>query len=127
MSKTSFQISENRLSITENHDYRGVSDFGRGPISNQRCVITLPDVFSEMVNASNPLFSESTVLNYDSNPVDKSHRDSWTAYLSLPSNPEENDDHAIIKCIEERAAQFQGYVPVDNMENLQVVKYSTWS
>jgi len=81
--------------------------------------------FAEMANTSNPLFSESTVLNYDSNPVDKSHRDSWTAYLSLPTDPEENDDHAIIKCIEERAAQFQGYVPVANMENLQVVKYFT--
>jgi len=78
-------------------------------------------------NISNPLFSESTVLNYDSNPVDKSHRDSWTAYLGLPSNPEENDSHAIIKCIEERAAQFQGYVPVKNIENLQVVKYLTCS
>lgn len=86
-----------------------------------------PTSSSEMANMSNPLFSESTVLNYNSNPVEKSHRDSWTAYLSLPSDPEENDDHAVIKCIEERAAQFQGYVPVDNMENLQVVKYFTHS
>ena len=76
------------------------------------------------VNRSNPLFSESTVLNYDSNPVDKDHRDSWTAYLNPPTNPKENDEDAVIKCIEERAAQFQGYVPVANMESLQVVKYS---
>jgi hypothetical protein len=73
---------------------------------------------------SEPLFGESTVLDYDNpaNPVDKVHRDSWTAYLNLPYNPEESDDDAVVKCIEERAAQFQGHIPVQNLENLQVVK-----
>jgi prolyl 4-hydroxylase len=56
------------------------------------------------------------VLDYDNNPVDKSHRDSWTAYLS-------NENEDVIRCVEERASVFQGHVPVENIENLQVVRY----
>jgi hypothetical protein len=33
-----------------------------------------------------------------------------------------DDDDVVVNCIERRAAQFQGYVPVDNLETLQVVK-----
>jgi prolyl 4-hydroxylase len=55
--------------------------------------------------------------------VDKSYRDSQTTYFDIPDDPAGNDAHAVIKCIEERAAHFQGNAPVENMENLQAVKY----
>jgi len=69
------------------------------------------------------------VLAYDKGPftLDKSHRDSSTAFLPLPVNSEENDEHVVIKCIEEHAAAFQGNVHVEKVENLQVVKYVTHS
>ena len=54
--------------------------------------------------------------------LDKGHRDSWTAFLETP-NPEENEDHMVVRCIEQRASTFQGNVPIDYIEQLQVVKY----
>lgn len=58
------------------------------------------------------------------NSVQTKERDSWTAFLKAPSRPPKNDDDVIINCIEERAAQFQGFIPVDNLETLQVIKYA---
>ena len=55
--------------------------------------------------------------------LDKRYRDSWTAYLNSPE-PEENDDDMVVRCVEERASTFQGDVPIDHMEQLQVVKSS---
>jgi len=46
-----------------------------------------------------------------------------SAYLKMPSMSAMEDDDVVVNCIERRAAQFQGYVPVDNLETLQVVKY----
>jgi len=76
---------------------------------------------------SEPLFADSEVLNYQnlSMPIDKSHRDSKTAFLPIPSIPATNDGEVIISCIEERASTFQGHVPVENFENLQVVKFTS--
>jgi hypothetical protein len=74
---------------------------------------------------SEPFFEESGVVDYgnpNSTGVDKSHRDSSTAFLDLPHNPPESDADIVVSCIEQRASQFQGHVPVNNMENLQVVK-----
>lgn len=33
------------------------------------------------------------------------------------------DGDVIVRCIEQRAARFQGYIPVENMEHLQVVRH----
>jgi hypothetical protein len=71
---------------------------------------------------SDPIFEESRVLGY--NPVDKSWRDSSSAYLDEPPEVPETADQLVIHCIEERAARFQGHVPINNLEALQVVKYS---
>jgi prolyl 4-hydroxylase len=72
-----------------------------------------------------PLFETSTIVAYDNTPfnLDKSHRDSWTAFFPRP-DPETNPDDRVVRCIEKRAAAFQGHVPIENVEFLQVVKYS---
>jgi len=72
------------------------------------------------------LFAESTVVNEENIPynLDKGTRDSWTAYLH-ETIPEENPGHLVVKCIEERASLFQGHIPIENLEPLQVVKYIT--
>lgn len=79
------------------------------------------------MSISEPLFAESPVLDYgesnqSNNKIDKGHRDSSTAFLNVPSNLAENDDDVIVNCIEERAASFQGLVPVKNLESIQLVK-----
>ena len=53
------------------------------------------------------------------NEVDKRYRSSMSAYLPLSHE----GDYKVLRCIEERAAKFQGHVPISHMENLQVVKY----
>ena len=56
--------------------------------------------------------------------MNKDVRLSWTAYLNRePVTEQELEDHEVVKCIERRASAFQGYVPVENMEQLQVVKF----
>jgi prolyl 4-hydroxylase len=72
-----------------------------------------------------PHFVQSRVkaANSVSEVIDRSHRDSQTTYFPLPYDPAGDDAHAVIKCIEERAAHFQGNIPIQNIENLQVVKY----
>jgi hypothetical protein len=69
---------------------------------------------------------ESTVLSYGGNGsvLDKSHRSSKTAYLTAPNDPPESIADVVLSCIEHRAASFQGYVPIENIEPLQVVKYT---
>ena len=73
---------------------------------------------------SQPIFEDSRTVDYvtedGSNEVDKSHRDSMSAYLPFPKN---DPKLKVLACIEERASIFQGHVPVENFENLQVVKY----
>jgi len=72
-----------------------------------------------------PLFYESTV------GADKSHlpesRRSQSAYLKAPAKINRSDEDSIVHCIEKRASEFQGHVPIDNMETLQVVKYIIYS
>jgi hypothetical protein len=79
---------------------------------------------SNLLNCSDPIFEDSRTVDYESedgsNEVDKSYRDSMSAYLPLSGQGYEP-----IHCIEERASVFQGHVPIENMENLQVVRYST--
>ena len=41
----------------------------------------------------------------------------------MPSNVAENDDDAVVNCIEQRASQFQGHIPTTNFETLQVIKF----
>ena len=72
---------------------------------------------------SNPLFKTSTVIDQSkADSVKKSTRDSYTAYLKAPSNPFTNDDDVVVNCIEQRASEFQGHIPTDNFESLQVIK-----
>ena len=63
-------------------------------------------------------------MDYDtsdgSKELDKQHRDSQSAYL--PFTGIEFPRYEPIRCIEERASQFQGHVPIENFENLQVVR-----
>lgn len=72
---------------------------------------------------SEPIFEESRTVDYvnedGANEIDKSHRNSMSAYLPLS----QEGDYKVLACIEERASVFQGHVPVENFENLQVVKY----
>lgn len=76
-----------------------------------------------LIDLAKPLFGHSEVLNYENgSSIDKNYRSSMTAFLPLPENKTE-DGQAIINCIEQRASVFQGYIPVENLENLQVVKY----
>jgi prolyl 4-hydroxylase len=83
----------------------------------------IPPSFS-ILTSRTPNFAESRVISDDASEViDKSHRDSQTTYLDFPDDPAGNDAHAVIKCIEERASHFQGNTPVENIENLQAVKY----
>ena len=73
---------------------------------------------------SDPLFEESKVVSYvDTGNLDKSYRDSWSAYLPEPENPPQSNQHQVIRCIEDRATRFQGHRPIVNLEALQVVKY----
>jgi hypothetical protein len=73
---------------------------------------------------SEPLFAESTVVAEDNTAYhsNKTYRDSWTAFLPSPK-PKERPDDAVVRCIEERAALFQGLIPIETMETLQLVKY----
>jgi len=88
-----------------------------------------PLTSSKLVWGSNcrnrePIFEESRTVDYDtsdgSKELDKQHRDSQSAYL--PFTDVEFPRYEPIRCIEERAAQFQGHVPIENFENLQVVR-----
>ena len=70
-----------------------------------------------------PLFKKSTVIDQTkAHALEKDTRDSLSAYLKMPSKSTMDDDDVVVNCIERRAAQFQGYVPVDNLETLRVVK-----
>ena len=72
---------------------------------------------------SGPRFADSAVISGDSEVVDKNSRDSQTAFFDIPSRPARSDADVVISCIEERAALFQGHLPVQHLENLQAVKY----
>ena len=90
-------------------------------------LVQMAYVFKVCLWQSDPLYHDSQVLDYahpDASTVDKSHRNSRSAYLPLPANPPASDDEIVLQCIEERASIFQGYAPIQNMENLQVVRYS---
>jgi len=75
----------------------------------------------ELIPGREPLFQQSTIVGAtDYYEQDTSWRSSYTAFLPKPDGkPEFN----IVRCIEKRAAEFQGYIPLQNMEDLQVVRY----
>lgn len=63
---------------------------------------------------------ESSTFGEDGRKIDLDIRSSKSAIL-----PEsENYTDPVIQCIKERASKFQGHVPLDHMEPLQVVHYS---
>lgn len=72
---------------------------------------------------SDPIFQESRVLGYE--PIVKQWRDSFTAFLNEAPEEPETPQERIVHCIEERASRFQGHVPINTLESLQVVKYSS--
>ena len=114
---------ENCFTITRHHVDRGISHptGGRGPhTSSVSPFLKQLGLFP----CSEPLFAASTVVA-DDNTVyhsNKTYRDSWTAFLNSP-RPKERPDDAVVRCIEERAALFQGFIPIETMETLQLVKY----
>ena len=84
-----------------------------------------PPLLHDKANCdSEPIFEESRTVDYDtsdgSKELDKQHRDSQSAYL--PFTDIEYPRYEPLRCIEQRAAQFQGHVPLENFENLQVVR-----
>jgi hypothetical protein len=74
-------------------------------------------------NGRNPLFEESTVHQDGKDfTLDKSYRSSWTAYLTDTSHGTKVDQ-LVLRCIEERASTFQGYIPISNIEQLQLTRF----
>lgn len=70
------------------------------------------------------MFEESQVIDQgDITKLDKSHRDSQTAFLPIPPKDPQSLEEKVISCVEQRAVNFQGHVPVKHLENLQCVKY----
>jgi hypothetical protein len=70
------------------------------------------------------MYQDSAVVGDDDITVSKEYRSSRSAYLDIPANPPQTDEELILSCIEQRAARFQGHIPRENMENLQVVRYT---
>ena len=66
-----------------------------------------------------PRFSDSTVGAGRS--LSKGRR-SQSAFLKAPAKFNRSDEDMIVHCMEARASEFQGYIPIDDMETLQVVK-----
>ena len=54
--------------------------------------------------------------------IQKDYRDSLSAHLKMPGTPAITDEDIVVNCIEQRAAYFQGFIPIENLETLQVVK-----
>jgi len=69
------------------------------------------------------MYQDSAVVGDDDITVSKEYRSSRSAYLDIPAHPPKTDEDLILSCIEQRAARFQGHIPRENLENLQVVRY----
>ncbi|CAF1314684.1 unnamed protein product [Adineta ricciae] len=69
-----------------------------------------------IIDLAEPLFQPSMILTNDGNADRSKVRTSTTAPLERQHTP-------IVKCIEQRFAQFQGDLDVECIEPLQVVKY----
>ena len=54
--------------------------------------------------------------------LDKSTRDSQTAFLPESNDEPYSADRIVIGCVEERAMALQGHIPRENLESLQVVR-----
>ena len=123
LSRTGFHVSETCVSSPRHDVNRGFPHNGRSGNSHSSSVGS--HHFGIRVNLRGPLFEESTVINYGvPGHLNKDYRLSWTAYLNrVPVTQQELEDHEVVKCIEKRAAIFQGHIPIENMEELQVVKY----
>jgi prolyl 4-hydroxylase len=69
-----------------------------------------------LLNLAFPLYQESPVSKgYNLKAYDKEIRSSKSAVL--PNDP-------VVRCIEERSVEFQGFMPKNHLEDIQVVKYA---
>ena len=69
------------------------------------------------------MFEESTVhQDGKDGALDKAYRSSWTAYLTDTSHGTAAD-RLVLECIEKRASAFQGHIPVDHIEQLQLTRF----
>ncbi|CAF1314880.1 unnamed protein product [Adineta ricciae] len=75
-----------------------------------------PNEIQHLIDLAEPLFQPSMILTNDGNADRSKVRTSTTAPLERQHTP-------IVKCIEQRFAQFQGDLDVECIEPLQVVKY----
>jgi len=125
MSWTSLLFSESLVPGTLRNGDRGFRNSSRSRISRESRVIP-PPLNLSLTSFREPLLGESLVVDsYGSastdTKIDKSHRDSLTAFLDSPELPPQTDEDVVINCIEQRATQFQGHIPVQRLESLQVV------
>ncbi|CAF1415016.1 unnamed protein product [Adineta steineri] len=74
------------------------------------------DEMKHLIELAEPWFQPSTIFDKDGILVLDKHRTSSTASIERHETP-------IVKCIEQRFAEFQGNVDVEYLEPLQVVKY----
>ncbi|KAK0368112.1 2og-fe oxygenase family [Colletotrichum limetticola] len=68
-----------------------------------------------LLKIAQPRFQPSRAISTDGRSLATRERTSSTAYLS--------SDDAVVQCIRSRASEFQGYVDLDMMEDLQVTRY----
>src|SRR5271170_4215161 len=122
MSQPPIRLCENCFSSTRYYAHRGFCDRGRSDVSCESSVHPLRRLVIVNLGSSGPRFADSAVISGDSEVVDKNSRDSQTAFFDIPSKPAQSDSDVVISCIEERAALFQGHLPVQHLENLQAVK-----
>ncbi|CAF0750126.1 unnamed protein product [Adineta ricciae] len=70
-----------------------------------------------IIELTEPVFRPSTFYDDDGKPSYGQYRTSSTTTIKRHRTP-------VIKCIEQRFAQFQGNIDIDRIEPLQVVKYT---
>ncbi|KAK0378839.1 2OG-Fe(II)oxygenase [Colletotrichum limetticola] len=74
-----------------------------------------PDESQYLLQIAQPRFQRSRAIGTDGRSIAAQERTSSTAYLS--------SDDFVVQCIRSRASEFQGYVDLDMMEDLQVTRY----
>ena len=67
---------------------------------------------------SEPFFEPSVVYGDDETLLVNEYRTSSSAFIERHETP-------IVRCIEQRFAQFQGNIDIERIEPLQVVKYTS--
>ncbi|UJR24562.1 hypothetical protein I4U23_005937 [Adineta vaga] len=72
-----------------------------------------------LIQLATPLFQQSTIYDENGKLIkNNTHRTSSTASIQRHETP-------IVQCIEERFVQFQGNIDIEQLEPLQVVKYTS--